>query len=80
MSLSRVDQADVLLMDNKSPKPVTYYVTDYIEGDECVLFHCDTYNAAMHKCAAEMIRRPDAKLAIWDSKGNIVTLKIRSAS
>lgn len=57
-------------------KPVAYYVMDCIEGDECVLFHCQDYNSAMQKCMAEMIHRPTADLSIWNSRGEILTLRV----
>jgi hypothetical protein len=55
----------------------TYHVMDCVDGEECVLFpNRATYSAAMDKALAELNRRPDADLSIWDSNGKLLTLKV----
>jgi len=49
----------------------SFYVMHLIEGDECVLYHAQTYEAAAAKVEAE----PDhikRNLSIWESTGGIV--------
>jgi hypothetical protein len=49
----------------------TFYVMHLTDGEECVLYHAETYGAAAAKVSAEPehIRRD---LSIWGSKGRIL--------
>ena len=57
-----------------SDKPESFYVMEYVDGDECVLFHAATLTEARAKAMIEKHRDPRAELSVWSSKGGVIDL------
>lgn len=55
-------------------KPVTYYVMQCIEGDECAIAYVDSFDAAAARMREEAARDRTAELSIWTNRGGMVAV------
>jgi hypothetical protein len=57
----------------------TFYVMEYIHGDECLIAHRPTLAAALYSLIEEHEHRPLAQLSIWRSDGRLLLPTVQAA-
>ena len=56
-------------------RPVTFYVMQEVDGDECLLFHARIFEEAQQKLLSYLSGHtaiPAEQLSIWNSQGGMV--------